>query len=58
MQAHKVSLAIVVLVLVLVLIKIPLIKNVRRPSNHTRVQAPPAYNCPNLGKWGGERGNQ
>ena len=39
-------------------IKIPLNKKVRRPSNHTRVQAPPAYNCPNLGKWGGERGNQ
>ena len=39
-------------------IKIPLIKKVRRPFNHTRVQAPPAYNCPNLGKWGGERGNQ
>ena len=40
------------------LIRLLRLKVSRRPSNHTRVQAPPAYNCPNLGKWGGERGNQ
>ena len=38
-----------------ILIRLLGLKVSRRPSNHTRVQAPPAYNCPNLGEWGGER---